>query len=139
MTRPKRFGKRASRIRCAVCGERSGATGSLEGTVHRWGPVGHAFEPRPADTLRGAFRDDYDSFDAWASVMSAFFDVAGILYNRGDDIPADWGFRPGLGEVETSESYLAEIAIETDSDVLRDFGNILSRYADKLRVADRDY
>lgn len=30
---------------CATCGEAAGGTGSMAGTVHRWGPTDHPFEP----------------------------------------------------------------------------------------------
>ncbi len=68
--------------------------------------------------------------DAWGSCMSARFDVAAILYNRGDDIPEAWNFSPGgMGgpqEVNDSE-YLFY-----DSSVLVDFGNILEKLSSKL-------
>ena len=49
-------------------------------------------------------------------------------------------FSAGAGTIEPdTDSYWFEIFACTEPDTLIEFGNVLQRYTDKLRVAGRDY
>ncbi len=52
------------------------------------------------------FRDSYDAYDAWGSVLNAHFDVAHTIAREHGikAIPADWGFRLGASGAEEPES-----------------------------------
>ena len=52
-----------SDVKCLVCGEQAGSTGSLGGWVHRWGPVSHGpFEPDRAPDVNVTFWQEDDGF-----------------------------------------------------------------------------
>ena len=86
------------------------------------------------DVIKYDFRMDLDTYDAWGSVMSWWFDIAEALHARGEDIPAEWQFRPGAGGCEESERLE-----DYSSDTLEQFGNLLNRYASALESAGRSY
>ena len=84
------------------------------------------------------FKDGFDRGDRWGSVMSAWFDVAAILHNRGADIPPDWYYRPGaVAEQEVSDWHGHWCDADTVS--LLGFGKLLSGLADEIREAGEDY
>jgi len=89
---------------------------------------------RQAADIRTEFRLRYDPHDGWGCVIGAFFEVAETLYAWGEDVPAEWEFRPGLGEPEA-----AEWLDGFDADTLVDFGNVLDRWSDMLRARGDDY
>ena len=87
------------------------------------------------------YKLSHDPGDAWGSAMGAFFDLAAELYNRGDDIPDEWGYRPGAmgGDPRDSDSYNFELFDTADTADLERFGALLHRYTDFLRAAGRNY
>lgn len=96
--------------------------------------------------LRGCYRDSHDSGDKWASCMAAFFDIAAELYFRDpDSVPSEWMYRPGAYRNSTDDpresdcSIFAEDCKTAEIAELVEFGLILNRYADKLRVAGKSY
>lgn len=91
------------------------------------------------DDLKTEFRIDLDS-DSWGHCMGCLFDLCGELWHRGDDIPAEWRYSPGMAsDPREPDSYWFEVFQEVDSVVLVEFGRILNRYSDKLRTAGRSY
>ena len=77
--------------------------------------------------------------DPWGTTMSAWFDIAEILYCRGDNIPPEWEFRPSPLIYDLSGGYLVEELSELSSDTLRKLGNLLSRYTRILKFYGRNY
>lgn len=100
-------------------------------------------------TIRDAFRMDYDPrHDAWGHVMEWHFAIAEVIIHKGmRPVPADWEFHdsPMHRDEWTPEGYAdEELAALRDDGIIfsRDliaFGNVLSRYADILRAAGKDY
>lgn len=104
-----------------------------------------------------AFRDSFDSYDPWGSVLEAHFQICYTLVRHGakDSIPADWEF--GLGAFQPTMDDNNPDVWDEDSDgsllgwefdlIMREHGaaplihagNILSRYANLLRLDGKDY
>ena len=63
--------------------------------------------------------------DRWQSAMGSWFQVAGELERRGDDIPLKWGYRSGLSENVEPEA--SEKLSEYDSDELVAYGDVIER------------
>jgi len=82
-----------------------------------------------------------DPGDRWGSAMVAFFDVAEELYRRAEYVPDEWRFSPGAAgppdpEIEPPGF---DIVLESDSDALVAFGNILHRYTRQLDYLGESY
>lgn len=89
--------------------------------------------------LRESFRMERDSGDPWGSVMGWLFDIADEMERRGSEHPVEWRYRPGaFGPPDESECNAGGVLDATD-DALEQFGRVLNRYADKLRIAGKDY
>jgi len=100
--------------------------------------------------LRNIFRADYDSHDAWGSVLGFLFPIAELLYVEEEDVPSAWEFRPspfltrGMVQDDSSDSmryYLSQDYLSgyfTANDLVS-FGNVLHRYSTNLRTAGKDY
>lgn len=84
--------------------------------------------------IRYEFLLGFDRHDTWGHVMGAWFDIAEALHVRGDDIPSHWEFKPGAC-IDREESWLHHY----ESDVLSYFGEVLYRWARRLKSAGRDY
>jgi hypothetical protein len=52
------------------------------------------------EDLLSDFAMAFDRGDPWGSVMVELFDVCEHLTARGDEVPAEWEFRPGAGGCE---------------------------------------
>ncbi len=92
------------------------------------------------DDIRAEYREGHDTHDTWASVMSAFFDIAGALYARDVHLPAEWGYSPGIGEItETEDEGDPLWTVRYSADTLTDFGRVLARYSDMLKSRGDDY
>lgn len=87
--------------------------------------------------------------EPWGDTMSMWFGIAETLYRNYEDIPAHWQFRPSpmivQGEPSDDDSW-PESEIESlyqsgavDGDELRHAGNVLTRYANWLKLAGLDY
>jgi len=94
------------------------------------------------EALKAEYRLTADSCDRWGDCWGVWFAVAGELDWRGSDVPAvEWQFRPGAGgdgRCDPDDMW-REVLAGVDTDTLTDFGRLLSRYADKLRVAGASY
>ncbi len=96
--------------------------------------------------IRKDYRLCSDSGDSWGSCMGALFDICEWLYDKGESIPSEWRFKPS--PLRGNPNFPAEYGgfgdyVLTDDvyspDTVREFGKVLNRYADKLRVAGKDY
>jgi hypothetical protein len=94
------------------------------------------------------FREDFDSYDAWGSVLSAHFDIAECLYRNGCDVPEEWEFSPspflmpGQGPTDDDSMFYIDIDLmlrRGHYSNLVHAGNVLMRYAAQLRLAGMDY
>lgn len=93
--------------------------------------------------LKAALRQDDLAGDPWGTAMGALFDVADTLhFDRDADVPANWHYHPSiLGPTDPDEqTYIGQCLLPDTStgEILR-FGNLLNRYADRLRHAGKDY
>ncbi len=79
--------------------------------------------------------------DPWGHAMGAWFDCAGILYQRTDGagVPGRWQYYPGAGGPEVLDGPVTEVMREADNETLRRFGDLLDRYTDFLRHLGWDY
>jgi hypothetical protein len=96
--------------------------------------------------LRWEFNLTFDGGDSWGSTLDWWFAVAENLYHAGGDVPAEWQFRaaPGNDGVDlgnysdaTIKGYLDLGTVTTDDLVA--FGTVLTRYANLLKMAGKDY
>lgn len=86
------------------------------------------------------FNMDYDSGDPWGSVMAWRFEIADELYRRGDEIPAEWEYRPGAGGPDKDgDEFMAPPIKAIDSAGLRVFGNLMLNFANVIKAAGQDY
>lgn len=77
--------------------------------------------------------------DPWGVCMSAFFDVAAHLYEKGN-CPVDWEFKVGWGgNVIDEDSAFFEMFSELDEDQLTEIGNYLKRITDILIAKGKSY
>ena len=90
--------------------------------------------------LKGEYRMFGDDGDPWGAVMGVWFQVAHHLEARGRLAPAAWSFNPGaLGpHVDRDDVWFEALDGASDAALIA-FGNILCRYAAKLKVAGKDY
>lgn len=94
-----------------------------------------------------AFREDFDSYDAFSSALNAQFDIAECLFRYGVEVPASWEFSPGLAAGHSLNTEDASFfAVVIDGMVrqghvsnLIHAGNVLMRYVAQLKLAGRDY
>jgi len=79
--------------------------------------------------------------DAWGNTMGWWFAVADELNTRDPAlVPAHWEFRPSpLGPSNDPDAYETYVVEEAPTKALIAFGNILTRYAQRLRRAGLDY
>ena len=92
------------------------------------------------DGLKAEFRLSNDG-DSWGTAMQWRFAIAAVLYDRDEDIPGDWHYRPSpmAGPQADPECYADQVCSEADSGALLEFGIILDRYDSMLRAAGQDY
>lgn len=80
-----------------------------------------------------------DKGDPWGCAMNAWFLVSGALYERGEDIPGHWFYRPGAGALDDFDaSDIEEISLVASPDLIH-AGNVLERYTRCLDHAGRSY
>jgi len=78
--------------------------------------------------------------DPWGDAMHWLFTIADHLHFNENGTPDAWQYRPSpLGPTNDPDDYVTGLCAETDAETLTDFGNVLSRYAEKLRLAGLDY
>lgn len=83
-------------------------------------------------------QDDFDAGDEWGWCMSWLFDVAGELDRRGEDVPAELGYRAGAGGAYVSEDR-AEGLAEFSVAALTHAALVLNARAEELKAAGLDY
>ena len=95
------------------------------------------------------FRESFDPYDPWGSVVSAMFDIAECLYCAGASIPEEWEFTPSpalqVGTVRDPDE-VSMFAVDIDlllrtghySNLIH-AGNVLQRYAHLLDLEGRSY
>ncbi len=89
--------------------------------------------------LKQQYNEVFDSYDPWGSNISVMFTIANELHMRGN-VPHEWEYGPGaVADPREEDDYLYEICKATNTEVLIKFGNVLERYDNKLRLADKNY
>ena len=93
------------------------------------------------DALKAEFRMDNCSDDPWSTAMSWHFALCDWLHFRTDEeVPPEWRYRPGAAtDIQEDDDWRHGAFMAEDTGTLIDFGNLLDRYTDKLRLAGRDY
>jgi hypothetical protein len=82
----------------------------------------------------------WDGGDKWGSVMSIFWPLAAELWWRGELVPPEWGFYPGLGDdPREHDEYFFEVCEGTSTEDLLYFGKLLDRYCNFVKRAGKDY
>jgi len=91
--------------------------------------------------IKAEFNLDDDG-DPWGTAYHWLFRIAdSITFHHGFDTPDAWKFRPspcGRGD-DPAECSTAAFCDECDPEALEKFGNVLSRYIDKMRLAGMSY
>lgn len=77
--------------------------------------------------------------DPWGTAMSAMFDVAGEMYNRSIPIPAEWKYRPGMGDPLIEDEYTRQQIEALDDETLSKLGDYLHRVTNALDRAGKSY
>lgn len=91
--------------------------------------------------LKEEFSIFSDGSDAWGSTLSWWSTIAGELYhNRNAYIPDAWCYRASpCGNDNDPDSIVTEIVENATTEALLKFGNVLTRYARRLKRAGKDY
>jgi len=91
-------------------------------------------------SIANEYKLQADNGDPWGSAMSALFDIAEELDRRGDEVPAEWEYRPGALGPGAPDTYFAQAVLPLyDASDMRAFGSVLARYTDNLRAAGMSY
>lgn len=78
--------------------------------------------------------------DPWGESMGAFFECAGRMNRRGLDIPAEWNYRPGMGNDGTDkDNYFYSLFARCSDKQLLAIGNYLYRLTNILDKAGKSY
>ena len=78
--------------------------------------------------------------DPWGYSMSAFFQVCDHLYDRGEDIPHEWGFKAGIGGASPDkEDEYFDLFNDSASNELLTLGHYLQRLTTILKAKGLDY
>lgn len=82
-----------------------------------------------------------DPGDKWASCLGAHFDLCEYLHSKDIEVPYHWEYCPSpVASKEILEpSYFQELFEKCDNKVLINFGDLLHRYANLLRLNGEDY
>ena len=97
--------------------------------------------------LRGEFTLMFGDGDEWGTTLSFWFAVAEVAYHAGTVLPSHWEFRdsPVHEDDWRPEDYPGSIVQEmydagevTEADLIS-FGNVVTRYANLLKMAGKDY
>lgn len=93
------------------------------------------------EQLKAEFKMSCDD-DIWGQTMLWWFTVADEIHFKRDDIetPESWQFRPSpLGPSNDPDDYVTVTVQDAiDEDLLR-FGNLLDRYASRIKHAGLSY
>jgi hypothetical protein len=100
-------------------------------------------------TIRSTFNMYADSLDVWGDAMEWWFSVAEVMYHNDVEIPGDWEFRDSpmhdgdylddTGNAVESELYDLYRNGEATEDDFLTFGTVLTRWANLLRAAGKEY
>ena len=82
--------------------------------------------------------DDFDASDEWGWCTSWLFDLAGELDQRGEDVPAELGYRAGACGASVSEDR-AEGLAEFSVAALIHAALVLNTRAEELKASGLDY
>jgi hypothetical protein len=110
-------------------------------SLRLWLESAPALEGRDWDYafLKAEFKMYADS-DIYGVAMEWFFEVGFEMDDRRLTIPADWHFRRGaMGRGRDITEHPAAIIVGATDDALEQFGNLLSRYVDRIKHAGKDY
>ncbi len=78
-------------------------------------------------------------YDPWGTAVSAWFDCAAHLYEKGD-CPKEWQYRPGaMGNRVEPDSSFFEMFTEMEAEQLEEIGQLLCRYTKLLKRHGHDY
>lgn len=77
--------------------------------------------------------------DEWSECMSWRFAIAGELYERGEDIPGEWQYRPSPMGGRDPDQHEMDYCANATTEALQRFGALLHRYAARLRPVGKDY
>lgn len=84
-------------------------------------------------------RENDLKWDPWGTAMSAWFDVASHLFEKGN-CPREWQYKPGMGGNHIEEdSYYYEFLQVLDAEQLESIGKLLYRYCEILKLNGKDY
>ncbi len=91
--------------------------------------------------LKAELRLDDIKYDPWGTAMSWHFALCDWLHFRtSEDVPCEWQYSPGAAsDIDENDEYKHEAFVAEEVETLLDFGHLLDRYTDKLRLAGRDY
>ncbi len=89
--------------------------------------------------LRDEVRTFWDDGDVYGSLMSWWFSLCDVLTDDGEDIPAEWHYRPGAAGVSDSDFYAYGACARATADDLRRLGARFSRLYDRLEWQGRTY
>jgi len=92
------------------------------------------------DDIRSDFRLSNDG-DGFGNCMAWLFPIAIELDLRESTaVPAEWQYRAGaMGSHHEPDCYVAECLQAYSDETILQFGNVLSRYQNKLHAADLTY
>lgn len=90
--------------------------------------------------MKNEMRRDDLTGDPWGTCLNWHFDLCDFIhFISPSEVPSHWVYAPGAGQTEPENdcpNYPYEDELQAD---LIAFGNLLSRYASKLKQTGKDY
>ena len=89
--------------------------------------------------MKAEYMADNPSDDPWGTCLSWHFDLCDYIHwTLQEEVPSAWCYDPGFADRPDDDGRQGTFILETYKDLVK-FGNLLKRYADKLRQAGKDY
>lgn len=78
--------------------------------------------------------------DTWGDALEAWFEAAGRLHTRGQELPKEWQYEPPLrGSATVKESYWFAMFRAASNKQLIQIGKFLFRYLQMIKYYKQDY
>jgi len=105
----------------------------------KWAEHYHAHVYEPGDVTLDDLQSQYSlEDDDWGSCMGWWFGIACELYTRGEALPEEWKYRPGIHPVDPDDQNAPLIAAASTA-VLCEFIKTIEADATRLKAEGRDY
>jgi hypothetical protein len=107
--------------------------------LETWAKYYNAQAFEPGSVTREDLELEYSlEDDEWGTCMSWWFTIAGELYTRGETLPEEWKYKPGIHPVDPDDHKAPLIAAATTPTLLG-FVEVIEADAKRLKAEGKDY